>query len=74
MYTIIHHVKKIIWNNGNIVIIKSKYKETLFDENGLYESFIRAKCFLVKYKIFSVIPTGRIELMKCHLGFQNVKV
>ena len=52
-----------------------------FDDNGnlcSYDDFLKAKSFLVKYREFvsvvKAIPTGMIELIKCHLSYQNVNV
>lgn len=51
----------------------------LFKDNGSlysYEDFLKAQTFPVKYRefvfIIKAIPTGMIELIKCHISYQNV--
>ncbi len=53
----------------------------MFDDKGKlysYEEFLNDKSFPVKYNkyasVITAIPSGIIELMKCHLNYQNVAV
>ncbi len=63
------------WIERGIII----FLRDLFDDKGklyTYEELLNVKSFpVMEYvSVIKVIPSGIIELMKCHLNYQNVAV